>query len=68
MEDRIFTQKDLAERWQTSEATLERWRSVGCGPTYLKIQGPVRYRAVDVLAFEEQNLRVSTAAWGRKAA
>lgn len=37
-----------------------RWRSTGCGPTYLKIQGLVRYRAVDVLAFEEQALRVST--------
>ena len=29
-------QKQLAARWCISEATLERWRSAGIGPKFLK--------------------------------
>ena len=38
-------QKELAERWRMSEATLERWRSDRIGPVFLKIRGRVLYRA-----------------------
>jgi hypothetical protein len=40
-------QKELAERWRMSEATLERWRSDRIGPVFLKIRGRVLYRHVD---------------------
>lgn len=39
-----LTQRQLTARWSTSEATLERWRSAGIGPPYLKLMGQVRYR------------------------
>lgn len=55
-----INQKQLAARWAISEATLERWRSVGIGPVFLKLSGQVRYRAVDIEAFEESCLASST--------
>lgn len=55
-----LNQKQLATRWAVSEATLERWRSVGIGPVFLKLSGQVRYRVVDIKAFEESCLASST--------
>ncbi|WP_375542729.1 MULTISPECIES: helix-turn-helix transcriptional regulator [Dasania] len=43
-----------------SEATLERWRSGGIGPIYVKLGGQVRYRREDVLEYEDSCLRKST--------
>jgi hypothetical protein len=50
-------QKELAERWRMSEATLERWRSDRVGPVFLKIRGRVLYRHVDIEAFEVASLK-----------
>ncbi|MBK8072047.1 MAG: helix-turn-helix domain-containing protein [Ramlibacter sp.] len=55
-----LNQRQLADRWGVSEATLERWRSEGIGPVFLKIQGRVLYRVEDVEAFETNSLRKST--------
>jgi hypothetical protein len=55
-----ISQSQLADRWQLSEATLERWRSEGIGPVYLKLRGQVRYRLEDIRAFEEDSMRAST--------
>ena len=55
-----LNQKQLAHRWSVSEATLERWRSVGIGPKFLKLSGQVRYRLVDIEAYEESCLAKST--------
>jgi hypothetical protein len=55
-----MTQTELAERWQISEATLERWRTESGGPLFLKLGNQVRYRVQDVEAFEEVALRGST--------
>ena len=55
-----MTQTQLAERWQVAESTLERWRSEGVGPIYMKILGRVRYRLSDITDFEEESLRGST--------
>jgi predicted site-specific integrase-resolvase len=57
---RHLNQRQLAERWDLSEATLERWRSEGIGPIFLKLQGQVRYRIEDIEAFEVDSLRKST--------
>ena len=46
-----LSQKELAERWRMSEATLERWRSNLIGPVFLKILGRVLYRLIDIDAF-----------------
>ena len=55
-----FNQTQLAARWDVSEATLERWRSEGIGPKFLKLCGRVLYRQVDIEAFEESCLATST--------
>ncbi len=55
-----MNQRQLANRWCVSEATLERWRSEGIGPQYLKLGGRVMYREVDVEAYEASCLRLST--------
>jgi predicted site-specific integrase-resolvase len=55
-----LNQRQLADRWDVSEATLERWRSEGIGPVFLKLQGRVLYRAEDIEAFESDSLRKST--------
>lgn len=55
-----LNQRHLADRWDVSEATLERWRSEGIGPVFLKLQGRVLYRHEDVEAFESESLRKST--------
>jgi len=60
MDGRCMTQTDLAERWQISEATLERWRTEAGGPVFLKLGAQVRYRVRDVEAFEAEVLREST--------
>ena len=56
-----MNQDDLAERWNISPRTLERWRWVGQGPRYIKIGGRVVYRLEEVEAFEAQQTRASTA-------
>lgn len=53
-------QRQLAERWGISEASLERWRSEGIGPVFLKLQGRVAYRIDDIESYEAECLRKST--------
>jgi len=60
MDGRCISQIELAQRWQISESTLERWRSEGIGPVFLKLRGQVRYRDIDILAYEDQALHAST--------
>ncbi|MBM1143838.1 helix-turn-helix domain-containing protein [Alcanivorax sp. ZXX171] len=60
MEVKHMSQRQVADRWSVSEATLERWRSEGIGPRFMKIQGRVLYRLQDIEAYEEQCLREST--------
>lgn len=55
-----LNQKQLAARWHLSEATLERWRTEGIGPEFLKLPGRVIYRMVEIEAFEESCLASST--------
>ena len=55
-----FNQRNLAKRWDVSEATRERWRSEGIGPMFLKLQGRVLYRLVDIEAYEASCLSIST--------
>lgn len=52
-----LNQRQLADRWGVSEATLERWRSEGIGPVFLKLQGRVLYRVEDVESYEAECLR-----------
>lgn len=55
-----LTQAELARRWRLSPRTLERWRCVGQGPSFLKLGGRVAYRIEDIEAFEAAQLRACT--------
>jgi len=55
-----LSQRELSERWTIAETTLERWRSMGIGPVYVKLPGRVIYRITDVEAYERRCLRRST--------
>jgi predicted DNA-binding transcriptional regulator AlpA len=62
-----LNQRQLATRWGVSEATLERWRSEGIGPKFLKLCGRVLYRQVDIEAYEASCLATSTKSRGTRA-
>ena len=55
-----LNQRQLADRWDLSEASLERWRTEGIGPVFMKLQGRVLYRVEDIESFENESLRKST--------
>jgi hypothetical protein len=57
MEIQHLNQKQLAQRWQVSEACLERWRYEKIGPDYLKLHGRVLYRQQDIEAYESRCLK-----------
>jgi hypothetical protein len=52
MDIRHLNQVQLARRWSLSPRTLERWRWLKQGPSYLKIGGRVVYRIDEIEAFE----------------
>ena len=52
-------QEDLARRWRISPRTLERWRWLHQGPSFLKVGGRVVYRLADVLFYETEQLHAS---------
>ncbi|MEI8396807.1 MAG: helix-turn-helix domain-containing protein [Rhodospirillaceae bacterium] len=55
-----LNQRELSRRWHLSPYTLERWRSLGEGPRFLKIGGKVLYRQEDIEAYEAEHLRQGT--------
>ena len=52
MSEQFLNQVRLADRWQISPRTLERWRWAGEGPAFVKIGGRVVYRIADIEAYE----------------
>jgi hypothetical protein len=56
-----INQVELSRRWRLSPRTLERWRSQGTGPHYLKVGGRVVYRLADIETFEAEQLRATGA-------
>lgn len=57
---RVLNENELAQRWGLSAKTLQRWRSEGRGPRYLKLSKRVGYPLEAVLAFEHEILHDST--------
>jgi predicted DNA-binding transcriptional regulator AlpA len=47
----LLTQRQAAEMLALSERTLERFRTSGMGPKFVRLGHSVRYRLVDVEAF-----------------
>jgi Helix-turn-helix domain len=55
-----INQCQLAKRWNVSPRTLERWRWLGQGPTFLKLGGRVVYRLEDIESIEANHLQANT--------
>ena len=58
--DMHLTPRQLANRWQVSEKTLERWRNQGTGPAFLKVVGRVLYPVQHIEALEAKRIRLAT--------
>jgi len=56
----VLTEADLASRWGMSPKTLQRWRTEGSGPHYLKLGKRVSYPLKAVIAFEIGAQHIST--------
>jgi hypothetical protein len=63
----LLDSHEVAELLKLSDRTLERHRAAGTGPAYIAVGGAVRYLRRDVLAFIEQNRRLSTSDVGQGA-
>ncbi len=50
-----FTETELAQRWNVSAKTLQRWRYEGIGPPYIKLSKAVRYPVDEIVAYEQAN-------------
>jgi hypothetical protein len=63
-----LNEKQLARRWSMSHRTLQRWRRMGIGPDYLKLNRSVLYVLSDVENWERSRRRnVSTLRGGSDA-
>jgi hypothetical protein len=49
----FLDERDLARMGFAKLNTIRKWRRYGRGPRFLKIEGSVRYRLSDVLAYLE---------------
>lgn len=60
MQKMMMNENELATRWNISPKTLQRWRSEGRGPRFMKMSKRVVYPIDEVFDFESKALRVST--------
>lgn len=60
MEKVAYNETELAKRWGISPKTLQRWRSEGRGPRYLKLSKRVVYPVDEIEACEHDALYAST--------
>lgn len=63
MQQIAINENELATRWDVSPKTLQRWRSEGRGPRYLKLSKRVTYPLDEIFLFEERPLHEAT--WER---
>lgn len=59
-ERQVLSEIELAHRWGMSPKTLQRWRSEGRGPKYLKLSKRVTYPLDSISEFERSSLHFST--------
>ena len=60
MQKMMMNENELATRWNISPKTLQRWRSEGRGPRFMKMSKRVVYPIDEVFDFESKALRAST--------
>jgi hypothetical protein len=55
IEIKYYSEKMVARRWGISVRTIQRWRWINEGPTYVRIGGRVRYDIKALEEYEKQN-------------
>lgn len=60
MQKMMMNENEPATRWNISPKTLQRWRSEGRGPRFMKMSKRVVYPIDEVFDFESKALRAST--------
>lgn len=61
-----LSENDLAKRWGITTRTLRKWRADGLDPKWIVIgKNTIRYRMIDVLAYEEANLQQKPTSEGK---
>ena len=58
----LLNEREVSELINTPKGTLSRWRCSGRGPSWVKLEGSVRYYLSDVLAYVEEGKRLSVRA------
>ena len=48
----LLSQRELAQRWGRSEATIGQATAVGAGPRFIKVDGVVRYPIDEIQRYE----------------
>ncbi len=56
-EDRMLTEKEVAERWGITQRTLFNWRKKGNGPRSMDIGGRPKYMLSEVVRFEQARIK-----------
>lgn len=59
-ERRVLTENELANRWGMSPKTLQRWRTEGRGPHFLKLSKRVTYPLDVVVEYERNAMQMAT--------
>lgn len=59
-ERRVLNETELANRWGISPKTLQRWRTEGRGPHYMKLSKRVTYPLDEIAEYERRALHAST--------
>jgi hypothetical protein len=54
---KLLTTAIVSDMLSVPEGTLRYWRKVGLGPSWLKLEGSIRYAEEDVLRYIERNRR-----------
>jgi len=60
--DRLITSQMLADKLNKSRSTVQRQRTSGTGPSYLRVNGSILYRESDVDLWLDRHRQISTEA------
>ena len=56
LDQRRFTEEELSKYWGVKRKTLQKWRTMGIGPSYVKLGARVVYPYEYVAAFERSRI------------
>ncbi|MDR0967645.1 MAG: helix-turn-helix domain-containing protein [Rickettsiales bacterium] len=62
-QDDYLTEKQLAELWGIKRNTIQKWRTNGTGPEFIKRVGHIVYRKDAIAEFEKNQTYQSTYAY-----